>query len=100
MRPEVVERAANFGAVSAAAEQPRFQIEQGPKWLRIDELTGRLSGKPDDLGQADVIIAVTLQRQQRNLDPGQLQWGIEKVMDTRLESVGTAKQAFIIETAQ
>ena len=33
------------------------------------------------------------------LDPAQLQWGIEKTIDTRLEAVGAAKQAFVIETS-
>ena len=79
-------------------EQPRFQLEQGPKWLTIDNLTGRFSGKPDRPGRTEVIVAVTLECQQRSLDPGQLQWGIEKTIDTHLETVGTAKQIFVIET--
>ena len=43
-------------------------------------------------------VAVTLEREQRNLDPAQLQWGIEKTIDTRREVVGTARQTFVIET--
>ena len=46
-----------------------------------------------------MIVAVTLQREQRSLDPAQLQWGIEKVTGDADETVGTAKQAFVIETA-
>ena len=79
-------------------EHPRFRLEQGPNWLSIDKSTGQLSGNPDAAGPSEVIVAVTLQREQRSLDPGQLQWGIEKTMDTRLETVGTAKQAFVIQT--
>jgi hypothetical protein len=80
-------------------EQPRFQIEQGPGWLRIDKSTGRLTGKPDRAGRFEVIVAVTLEREQRSLDAAQLQWGIEKILDSRLEVVGTAKQAFVIDAA-
>lgn len=29
-------------------EQPRFRIEQGPRWLSIDQSTGQLSGKPEN----------------------------------------------------
>jgi hypothetical protein len=79
-------------------EQPRFFIEQGPKWLSIDEATGRLSGKPDRAGRAEVVIAVKLERVRRDLDPAQLQWGVEKILDSGLETIGTAKQAFVIET--
>ena len=79
-------------------EQPKFHIEQGPKWLTIDEATGRLSGKPDRAGRTEVVVAVELQRVNRSLDPGQLQWGVEKILDTGIETLGTAKQTFAIET--
>jgi hypothetical protein len=79
-------------------EQPRFHIEQGPNWLSINKSTGQLSGKPNRVGQAEVIVAVTLEREQRSLDLGQLQWGVEKIIDSRMEVVGTAKQGFVIET--
>jgi hypothetical protein len=78
-------------------EQPQFEIEQGPKWLSIDRATGQLSGTPDAVGRAEVTLAVKLQRVQRTLDPGQLQWGVEKIVKSTVESVGTAKQSFIIE---
>jgi hypothetical protein len=79
-------------------EQPRFQIEQGPKWLNIDSATGRLSGKPDRAGRAEVTVAVTLERDQRSLDPGQLQWGVERITDIGVATIGTANQAFVIDT--
>jgi hypothetical protein len=78
-------------------EQPRFTIEKGPSWLMIDEIAGRLSGKPTAAGRFEVVIAVTLEQEQRTLDAGQLQWGIEKVVDSRVEKVGTARQEFVIE---
>jgi hypothetical protein len=81
------------------AEQPRFRLEQAPAWLRIDEWSGQLSGVPDRAGRFEVTVAATLERELRSLDPGQLQWGIEKVIETRLETVGTAKQSFVIEAA-
>jgi hypothetical protein len=80
-------------------ERPRFQLEKGPKWLSIDESTGRLSGRPDAAGRAEVVVAVTLERERRKLDPAALQWGIEKSVDSGVETVGTAKQRFVIETA-
>lgn len=79
-------------------EQPRFQLEQGPKWLTIDPVSGQLSGKPDRTGRTEVIVTVNLERVQRSLDPGQLQWGVEKVTNNSVESIGTAKQAFVIDT--
>ena len=45
-----------------------------------------------------MVVAVTLEREQRTLDPGQLQWGVEKTIDVGVESVGAAKQRFVIET--
>jgi hypothetical protein len=79
-------------------EKPQFHLEHGPKWLRINKSAGRLSGKPDAAGRSEVIVSVTLERERRNLDPALLQWGIERIMDSRIENVGTAKQSFVIET--
>jgi hypothetical protein len=79
-------------------EQLQFRIEKGPAWLAIDEATGQLSGTPDRAGREEVVVAVTLKRQHRRLDPGQLQWGVEKATESRVESVGTARQAFVIES--
>ncbi len=79
-------------------EQPHFHLEQGPSWLSIDDSTGQLSGKPDRVGRSKVIVAVELKGEQRSLDPGLLQWGVEKPLSVSVETVGTAKQAFVIET--
>jgi hypothetical protein len=79
-------------------EKPRFELVQGPRWLTIDKSTGRLSGKPNQACRTEVIVAVTLQRERRTLDPAQLQWGIEKILDNGMETVGTARQRFVIET--
>jgi hypothetical protein len=79
-------------------EQVRFRIEKGPAWLTIDEASGLLSGKPNRAGRDEVVVTATLEHEQRPLDPAQLQWGIEKVTDSRVGSVGTAKQVFAIET--
>jgi hypothetical protein len=78
-------------------EQPRFHIEQGPNWLSIDRSKGQLSGQPDRVGRSEVIVGVELAREQRSLDPGLLQWGVEKTMGTSIETVGTAQQRFVIE---
>jgi hypothetical protein len=79
-------------------EKPRFELEKAPPWLRIDKTTGRLSGKADRAGRSEVVFTVTLERERRKLDPAALQWGIEKSVDNGMETVGTAKQSFVIET--
>ncbi|MBI3469494.1 MAG: hypothetical protein HY000_41360 [Planctomycetes bacterium] len=78
-------------------ERPRFAIERGPRWLAIDEATGLLSGAPDGVGKSEVVIAVTLQRDFRRLDEEALKWGIEKVVSSGTETVGSSTQSFIIE---
>jgi hypothetical protein len=79
-------------------EKPRYSIEQGPSWLAIDPSTGQLSGTPDRAGRWEVTVAVQLERERRNIDAGQLQWGIERVTGIDRETVGSAKQAFVIES--
>ncbi len=37
-------------------EKPRFSLQQGPKWLRIDEVTGVLTGRPDAAGKVEVAL--------------------------------------------
>jgi hypothetical protein len=81
------------------AEKPQYELEQGPAWLSIDGETGRLSGKSDRPGRAEVTVAVSLRREKRRLDPAQLQWGVEKVIETGIETVGTARQRFVIEVS-
>jgi hypothetical protein len=78
-------------------EQPRFRIERGPAWLKIDKQTGQLSGTPDTVGKTDVTIAVTLERDNRRLDGEALKWGVEKIVSSGMESVGTSTQSFVID---
>jgi hypothetical protein len=78
-------------------EKPRFSIERGPAWLKIDRDSGRLSGTPDAAGKSEVVIAVTLERDQRRLDPEALKWGVEKVVSSGTETVGSATQRFVID---
>ena len=79
-------------------EKPRFEIDQGPKWLSIDSATGQFSGKPEGAGRSEVTVSVTLESERRSLDQGQLQWGIERSTGSRRETVGIARQTFVIET--
>jgi hypothetical protein len=79
-------------------EQPQFEIEQGPKWLTIDRDTGHLSGTPEAVGQVKIVVAVKLHCAERTLDPGQLQWGVEKMVRAEVRIVGTARQSFVIKT--
>ncbi len=78
-------------------EKPRFTLENGPPWLKLDEATGVLSGIPDKVGKAEVAVKVVLERESRRLDEKSLVWGIEKVLSTTTEQVGTSIQRFVIE---
>ena len=78
-------------------ERLRFRIEQGPKWLTIDEATGSLTGTPDRVEKADVVITASLERHEQRLDEAALKWGIEKVVSSATVTVGTARQRFVID---
>ena len=56
-------------------EKPRYRLEQAPSWLKLDETTGRLSGKPDNVGRAEVTVSVMLERPLHRLDEADLKWG-------------------------
>ncbi|MGA2032055.1 MAG: Ig domain-containing protein [Thermoguttaceae bacterium] len=78
-------------------EKPRFALDQGPDWLKIDAATGVLHGTPDAAGKAQVAVTATIDRQVRKLDPKVLVWGNEKVLATSTERVGTTTQKFVID---
>jgi hypothetical protein len=78
-------------------ERPRFRLEQGPEWLKLDEATGRLSGKPASAGRVDVVVSATLNRPLRRLNEDDLKWGREQVVSSGTEQVGSAKQSFAID---
>jgi hypothetical protein len=80
-------------------EQPRYRIERGPAWLTIDEESGMMSGTPDALGKAEVVVGVTLHRELRRLDGEALKWGVEKVVSSGRETVGTSTQRFFIDVS-
>jgi hypothetical protein len=78
-------------------EKPKFALEQGPAWLKIDPSTGVLSGTPDVPGKVEVVVTATIDREVRKLDEKVLAWGNEKVLSTAVQRVGTATQRFAIE---
>jgi hypothetical protein len=78
-------------------EKPRFVLEQGPAWLKIDESTGVLCGTPDTAGKVDVAVTASIDREVRKLDEASLKWGKEKVLSVTTERVGSATQKFVIE---
>jgi hypothetical protein len=80
-------------------EKPKFSIEKGPKWLRIDEATGVLTGRPDAAGKVEVVLTATIDRTVRKLDDAALGWGQEKVLSSGAERVGAATQTFAIVVA-
>jgi len=79
-------------------EEPAFSLEQAPDWLKIDESTGLLSGTPDTVGEAKVVVTVTIDKEVRKLDEQTLSWGREKIIDTITERIGSATQEFVIRT--
>ncbi len=81
-------------------EKPRFAIEKGPAWLKIDPATGLLSGMPDTAGKVDVAVTVTIDQEVRKLDDSRLGWGVEKVISTSTERVGSATRRFSIEVSR
>ena len=78
-------------------EHIRFEIDRGPRWVTINTETGLLSGTPDRTGLTEVVVRVTLERNVRRLDEPALKWGIEKVIGTDIETVGTATQSFTVD---
>jgi hypothetical protein len=81
-------------------EKPKFAIERGPKWLKIDPATGVLSGTPDAAGKADVVVTATIDHEVKKYDESALRWGVEKIASTKTETVGTATQPFVIEVSR
>jgi hypothetical protein len=78
-------------------EHPVYAIASGPAWLKIDPATGVLSGTPDAAGRAEVVVTATTNREVRHLDPGSAGWGVDKLVSTSTERVGTDTQRFTIE---
>jgi hypothetical protein len=81
-------------------EKPKFALQRGPRWLKIDEATGVLSGTPDAAGKLEVAVAATIVRDVRKLDEAALQWGREKLLSVTTEQVGSATQEFVIDVQQ
>jgi hypothetical protein len=77
-------------------EAPRFSLVQGPPWLKIDARTGVLSGTPNLPGKVVVAVTATIDREVRDLDVRMLSWGVEKVVSSRTETGGVAKQTFTV----
>jgi Putative Ig domain len=77
-------------------EVPRFALQKGPAWLKIDAETGLLSGVPDGPGKVEIVVTATIDREVRKLDPRQLSWGQEKIVSADTHRVGVATQKFTI----
>ena len=78
-------------------EKPRFTLDLGPAWLKIDEPTGLLSGTPHAAGRFEVAITATIDREVRNLNEAALKWGREEVVSVTSQRVGSASQKFVVE---
>ena len=74
-------------------EKPKYSLEQGPKWLKLNAATGMLSGIPDAAGKFEVAITASIDREVRKLDENALGWGVEKVLSSSRERVGSASSA-------
>jgi len=77
-------------------EGPIFFLEQAPEWLKIDAATGLLSGMPGTAGESKVVVNVTIYKEVRKLDEDTLSWGIEKIITTIIERIGSTTQEFVI----
>jgi hypothetical protein len=80
-------------------EVPRFALQQGPAWLKIDERTGQLSGVPHEPGNVPVVVTATIDREVRELDSRMLSWGMEQIVSTGKQRIGIATQKFTIQIA-
>jgi hypothetical protein len=78
-------------------EAPRFDLRQAPPWLKLDPVTGLLSGIPDRPGEFPVVVTATLEHEIRTLDAQALSWGIVKVLSTGTQRIGVATQNFTIK---
>jgi hypothetical protein len=78
-------------------EKPKFTIDLGPAWLRLDENTGLLSGTPDIAGKTEVAVTAHIERDVRKLDEPTLKWGNEKLLSVVKERIGAATQKFVID---
>ena len=80
-------------------EAPRFALQQGPPWLKMDAGAGLLTGVPDRPGKVSIVVTATIDREVRSLDARQLSWGLEKIVSTGTQRVGVASQKFTIDVA-
>jgi hypothetical protein len=80
-------------------EAPRFALQQGPAWLKVDAGTGLLSGVPDRPGKVAIVVTAAIDREVRNVDARLLSWRLEKVLSTATQRVGVASQKFTIDVA-
>jgi hypothetical protein len=78
-------------------EQPRFALEEGPTWLRIDPSTGELSGTPPAPGRARVVVTAVLEVEERSIDPKALVWGQDKTLGTAVKTLGPARLELVVE---
>src|SRR5439155_25494334 len=76
-------------------EAPRFALQQGPPWLKIDAGSGLLSGVPDRPGKVAIVVTATIDREVRSLDARSLSWGLEKIVSTGTQRGGVATQKFM-----
>jgi Putative Ig domain len=81
-------------------EAPRFALQEGPPWLKIDAGTGLLSGVPDRPGKVAIVVTATIDREVRSLDARMLSWGLEKIVSTGTQRVGVATQKFTIDVVR
>jgi hypothetical protein len=86
-------------------ETPRFALERGPSWLRIDGRTGALDGVPDAAGTFEGVVTVALERSVRRLRDGgprpwNLGWGKDPTLEIAAEPAGTATRRFQITVGE
>ncbi len=81
-------------------ERPKFALEEGPAWMKMDSATGVISGTPDRPGRVKVVVSATLDVEDRRIDERSLAWGHDKVLGTSMKTLGKATQEFFLEVRE
>ncbi len=81
-------------------EVPRFALEQGPAWLKIDAGSGLLSGVPNRPGKVAIVVTARIDKGNELDTCGKtLRAGDWKIVSTGTQRVGVATQEFTIDVA-
>jgi hypothetical protein len=81
-------------------ETPKYSLDEGPAWLRIDPATGILTGTPDKAGKARVVVSAVIEVDDAKIDERSLIWGHDKILSNGTRSLGRAAQEFVLDVSE